>query len=132
MYFADSPRRTIEAIAYDPRTGAVGARRVLGTVEGSGVPDGACTDAEGYVWVAIWEGDRVERWSPDGRLDLSVDVPVHKPTCCAFGSEDLDVLYVTTSRLGSGEEELRREPTSGGLYAIRPGVRGLIDTPFAG
>jgi L-arabinonolactonase len=132
MYFADSPRRTIEAIAYDPATGAVGPRRVLGTVEGPGVPDGACTDAEGYVWVAIWEGDRVERWSPDGRLDRTVEVPVHKPTCCAFGGEGLDVLYVTTSRLGSSDAELQRQPTSGGLYACRPGVCGLADTPFAG
>ena len=132
MYFADSPRRTIEAIAYDPETGAVGARRVLGAVQGPGVPDGACTDADGFVWVAIWEGDRVERWSPDGRLDRTVDVPVHKPTCCAFGGKDLDVLYVTTSRLGSSEVELSREPTSGGLFAFRPGVRGLPDTPFAG
>jgi len=132
MYFADSPRRTIEAIAYDPETGAVGARRVLGAVQGPGVPDGACTDADGFVWVAIWEGDRVERWSPDGRLDRTVDVPVHKPTCCAFGGKDLDVLYVTTSRLGSGEAELQRQPTSGSLYALRPGVRGLEDTPFAG
>jgi len=132
MYFADSPRRTLEAIAYDPATGKVGARRVLGRIEGPGVPDGACTDAEGFVWVAIWEGDRVERWSPDGRLDRTVEVPVHKPTCCAFGGAGLDVLYVTTSRLGSSEAEVKRQPTSGSLYAFRPGVRGLEDTPFAG
>jgi L-arabinonolactonase len=132
MYFADSPRRTIEAIAYDPATGAIGARRALGKIEGPGVPDGACTDAEGYVWVAIWEGDRVERWSPDGRLDRTVEVPVHKPTCCAFGGANLDVLYITTSRLGSSEADLQRQPTAGGLYAFHPGVRGLADTPFAG
>jgi L-arabinonolactonase len=132
MYFADSPQRTLEAIAYDPATGAVGARRVLGKVEGPGVPDGACTDSEGYVWVAIWEGDRVERWSPDGRLDRTVKVPVHKPTCCAFGGKDLDVLFITTSRLGSAAADLEREPTSGSLYACRPGVHGLVDQPFAG
>ncbi len=132
MYFADSPRRTLEAIPYDPATGAVGARKVLAAIEGAGVPDGACVDADGFVWVAVWEGDRVERWSPDGRLDRTVKVPVHKPTCCAFGGAGLDTLVVTTSRLGSGEAELQREPTSGGLYAFRPGVRGLEDTPFAG
>jgi L-arabinonolactonase len=132
MYFADSPRRTLEAIAYDPATGAVGTRRVLAHIEGPGVPDGACTDAEGFVWVTVWEGYRVERWSPDGRLVATVHVPVRKPTCCAFGGADLDVLYVTTSRLGSTDAELEREPTSGSLYALRPGVRGLPDTPFAG
>ena len=132
MYFADSPRHTIEAIAYDPATGAVGARRVLATIEGPGIPDGACTDAEGFVWVAIWEGSRVERWSPDGRLDRTVELPVRKVTCCAFGGKDLDILFITTSRLDSSPEEIEREPTSGSLYAFRPGVRGLPDTPFAG
>jgi L-arabinonolactonase len=132
MYFADSPSGLLEAIAYDPATGALGERRVLARIEGPGVPDGACTDAEGCVWVAIWEGHRVERWSPDGRLERTVEVPVEKPTCCAFGGEGLEVLYVTTSRLDSTEGELRGEPTSGGLYALRPGVRGLADAPFAG
>jgi len=132
LYFADSPRRTLEAIAYEPTTGAVGPRRELGRIEGPGLPDGACTDAQGFIWVAIWEGDRVERWSPDGRLDRTVEVPVHKPTCCAFGGAELDVLFITTSRLGSSEAELERQPTSGGLYAYRPGVCGLEDTPFAG
>jgi len=132
MYFTDSPRRTIEAIEYDPATGTVGAHRTLGTVEGPGVPDGACTDREGYLWVTVWEGYRIERWAPDGRRERTVEMPVRKPTCCAFGGRDLDVLYVTTSRLGSSEVELSREPTSGGLFAFRPGVRGLPDTPFAG
>jgi L-arabinonolactonase len=53
-------------------------------------------------------------------------------TCCSFGGKDLDVLYITTSRLGSSREEIDREPTSGSLYAFRPAVRGLPDTPFAG
>ncbi|HET6411565.1 MAG TPA: SMP-30/gluconolactonase/LRE family protein [Anaeromyxobacter sp.] len=132
MYFADSPTRKLEAIAYDPATGTTGARRLLGEIEGPGVPDGACVDAQGFVWVAIWEGYRVERWSPGGRRDLVVDVPVKKPTCCTFGGKDLEVLYVTSSRLGSSEAELLKEPTSGGLFALRPGVRGLPDSPFAG
>lgn len=132
MYFADSFRKTIDAIAYDPATGAVGDRRVLGHIEPPGLPDGACVDAEGFVWVAIWEGHRVERWSPEGRLALTVSVPAWKPTCCAFGGDDLDVLYITTSRLYSTEADLQRDPTAGDLYAFRPGVRGLVDAPFAG
>jgi L-arabinonolactonase len=132
MYFADSPRRLLEAVPYDPATGAVGARRALASIRGPGLPDGACTDAAGYLWVAIWQGGRVERWSPEGRLDRTVEVPVQKPTCCAFGGEDLDILYITTSREGSTEAELEHQPTSGGLYAFRPGVRGLADVPFAG
>lgn len=132
LYFADSPTGTIEAFDYDPATGGVGARRPFARVRAPGVPDGSCVDAEGYLWIAVFEGYRVDRWSPDGRLDLSIDVPVRKPTCCAFGGPDLGLLLVTTSRQGEGAEALSAEPTAGGLYGWRPGLKGLLDTPFAG
>jgi L-arabinonolactonase len=132
MYFADSPEGEIVAFDYEP-DGKLGAERsVVRLPEGRGVPDGSCVDAEGFIWNAVWEGYRVDRFAPDGRLDRSIEVPVAKPTCVAFGGEALDVLYITTSRLGSGDDLLGREPKSGGLYAAKPGVKGLVDAPFAG
>lgn len=130
MYFADSPERAIRAYPYDPATGGLGEPRRLAAVDG--IPDGSCTDAEGYVWNAVWEGYRVDRWSPDGRLDRSVAVPVAKPTCCAFGGANLATLFITSSRLGESPERLAREPSAGGLFALEPGVRGLATPPFAG
>ncbi|WP_068117333.1 SMP-30/gluconolactonase/LRE family protein [Tropicimonas marinistellae] len=133
MYFTDTPEQTIRAYEYDPETGALGAMRILADfADEPGIPDGSCVDAEGGVWNAEWEGRRVVRVAPDGSIDQVVEVPVWKPTCCAFGGPDLDTLFITTSRLMSTPEEIAAEPTSGGLYAVRPGVRGLIDTPFAG
>jgi L-arabinonolactonase len=132
MYFADSPTRRIEAFDYDTATGTPTARHLVAELGGSGVPDGSCIDAEGFIWNAVWEGYRVERWAPDGRLDRTVEVPVRKPTCCTFGGADLDTLFITSSRLGESESDLAREPTAGGLFAIKPGVRGVPDTPFAG
>jgi L-arabinonolactonase len=131
MYFADSPTRRIEAFDYDVESGLPSARRTIAVLDGPGVPDGSCIDAEGFVWNAVWEGYRVERRAPDGRLDRVVEVPVRKPTCCSFGGRDLDTLFITSSRLGEGEEDLAREPEAGGLFAVRPGVRGVADTPFA-
>ena len=96
------------------------------------MPDGSCVDAEGFIWNAVWEGYRVVRFAPDGRLDRTIEVPVAKPTCTAFGGPDLDILFITTSRLDSSAELLEREPHSGSLFAVRPGVKGLIDPPFAG
>jgi len=59
-----------------------------------------------------------------------VEGPVCKPTCCTFGGRELDTLYITTSRLGEPDEKLAKEPTAGGLYAVKPNVRGLKDIPF--
>jgi L-arabinonolactonase len=133
MYFADSAGTDIFAYGYDPATGALGERRTFASLpRGSGVPDGSCTDAEGHLWNAVWEGYRVDRYAPDGRLERSIEVPVKKPTCCAFGGPDLDTLFITSSRLGESEEDSAREPQAGGLFAVRPGVRGLADKPFAG
>jgi L-arabinonolactonase len=130
MYFADSPTKTIVAYDYEPVSGRLGEKRVVAKVDG--VPDGSCVDSEGCIWNAVWEGYRVERWSPDGKLVQTVEVPVRKPTCCAFGGADLSTLYITTSRLMEGDDILRREPTAGSLYSAKPGARGLADTPFAG
>lgn len=132
MYFADSPEGEIVAFDYRPGGGVGKKRTVARLPKDRGVPDGSCVDSEGFIWNAVWEGYRVERFAPDGRLDRTIEVPVQKPTCVAFGGADLDILFITTSRLGSSTEVLGREPQSGGLFAVRPGVKGLIDAPFAG
>ncbi|NNG05402.1 MAG: SMP-30/gluconolactonase/LRE family protein, partial [Inquilinus sp.] len=72
------------------------------------------------------------RYAPDGRIDRIVEVPVLNPTCVAFGGPDLDTLYITTARFHAPAETLAAELAAGGLFAVRPGVRGLPDKPFAG
>ena len=133
MFFADTPTREILAFDYDAGSAPLSGRRVHGSFKDEpGLPDGSCVDAEGGVWNAEWEGGRVVRISPDGTIDTIIDVPVSKPTCCAFGGPDLDTLFITTSRLLSDEDDLAREPQSGGLFAVKPGVRGVEDVPFCG
>ena len=133
MFFADTPDREIVAYDYDPVAGAISNRRVHGEFgDEPGLPDGSCVDAEGGVWNAEWEGRRIVRVAPDGAIDRIVDVPTWKPTCCAFGGPDLDTLYITTSRLMSSEDQLSQDPHAGGLFAVNPGVRGVLDAPFAG
>jgi sugar lactone lactonase YvrE len=48
----------------------------------------------------------------------------------AFGGEDLRTAYVTTARTGLSEEELQRDPLSGGLFSFRTDVPGLPECPF--
>jgi sugar lactone lactonase YvrE len=125
MYFADSTDRTIYAFDYDSATGTPSNRRVF-AVTGVGVPDGSTVDADGFLWNAEWGASRLVRYAPDGTIDRIVELPCEKPTCCAFGGPELDVLYVTSARIGSEHPE----PQAGGLFALRPGVTGLAPTPW--
>jgi len=131
MYHADSRLSTVFAFDFDPDTGRVANRRpFVQTREGEGRPDGAAVDAAGFYWVAMFEGWRVCRYAPDGRLDRTIRMPVARPTMCAFGGEKLDVLYVTSGSQGLSEEDWRQQPFAGGLFAIPLDVRGLPEPKF--
>lgn len=133
MYFADTPSATMWSFEYDIARGTVGERRVVASFKSQpGTPDGACVDAEGFIWNAQWNGRRVVRFAPDGRVDRVVEMPVLNPTCVAFGGAELDTLYITTARYQMTPEQLAADPQSGALFALRPGVKGLPDAKFAG
>lgn len=128
--YVDSPTQRVDVLDYDTGVGAFSGRRPLAHVDPAhGMPDGLALDAEGGVWVALWGGGAVHRYTPDGRLDAVVTLPVRQVTACAFGGPDGDRLYVTTSDLGLGDEA---EPEAGALFAVDVGVRGLPVTAFAG
>lgn len=131
MYFADSLRYSLFAYDYDPSTGSMGGERLLATTEPPGFPDGSTVDAEGYLWNAEFNASRVVRYGPDGRIDRVIELPVDRPTCCAFGGPSLDTLYITTTSQAMTSEELEAQPLAGALLAIQPGVRGLPEPRFA-
>ncbi len=132
MYFCDTPTGTIVAQECDPDSGELGSRRVFSTLEGYGFPDGSTVDAEGFLWNARWEGGCVIRFDPDGEVDMVLNVPVSRVTCCAFGGPDLDTLYITTAKIGLSPQERDGQPQAGGLFAARPGPRGIAPTRFPG
>jgi len=94
------------------------------------LPDGLTVDAEGGIWVALWDGGVVHRYTPDGRLDQVVAVPGGFVTSCAFGGSSQTRLFVTTARGGLPAAKLRAEPHAGGLFAVDAGVAGRGYTPF--
>jgi sugar lactone lactonase YvrE len=133
MYYVDSPTFTIEALDFEAEDGSVSNRRTLVEFpEGWGLPDGLTVDEDGSLWVAFWTGSAVRRITPEGRVESTVALPVSRVTSCAFGGSDLTDLYVTTARNGLSAAALRDEPLAGGLFRLRPGVRGLPQEPFAG
>jgi sugar lactone lactonase YvrE len=129
MYYADSPMRRIDVFDYDPATGEAVQRRVfadLSRVEG--FPDGLTVDADGFVWVAMWGGGVLRRFTPGGQQDAVLPVPVSKPTSCAFGGPGLTELYVTTASVGLSEAERAEQPLAGRLLRFCPGPIGLPST----
>lgn len=131
MYFADTNRHTIWRYDYDPASGAATGERVFAET-GGGRPDGSCVDADGCLWNAEYGSWRLLRYTPQGRIDRTIELPVANPTCCCFGGDDLGTLYVTTATQRLTPEDLARQPLAGSVLALRPGVHGLPESRFAG
>jgi sugar lactone lactonase YvrE len=133
MYYVDTPTRRIDAFDYHLASGDIGNRRSFARIEpGAGSPDGLVVDAEGGIWVALWDGWRVRRYLPDGTIDREIRVPVAEVSSLAFGGPELDQLFITTAWQLLDAAEHARQPLAGGLFRADPGVRGRLAVPFAG
>jgi len=132
LYLSDShpSRQVIWAFDYDPDSGTPSSRRLFVDMNAHpGRPDGAAVDVDGCYWICGNDAGLIHRFTPDGRLDRSLAVPVKKPAMCAFGGRHLDVLFVTSIR---PDGDLTDQPLAGGLFALDPGVQGLAEPVFAG
>ncbi|MET8975961.1 SMP-30/gluconolactonase/LRE family protein [Streptomyces sp. NPDC004539] len=127
MYYVDSPTGRVDVFDYDGER--VGGRREFVTIEdGAGFPDGLTVDADGCVWVALWDGGAVRRYTPQGELDRVISLPTPRVTACAFGGADLTDLYITTARIGLD----RPHPVAGSLLVVPGAGKGQALPAFAG
>jgi sugar lactone lactonase YvrE len=134
FYYTESFAYVIHAFDHDPETGRLSNQRRFAALDlNSGAfPDGLTVDAEGGVWSAQPGYGRLVRYAPDGGIDRIVDMPVSRPTSCMFGGDDLGTLFVTSAHNSLTAAQRDEEPLAGGLFALRPGVAGLPEAPFAG
>jgi sugar lactone lactonase YvrE len=127
LYFSDTPRFVIYRFDYDPDTGEATNRRVFARIEPTatdrGRPDGAAADVEGCYWSSLYEGSRIRRYDPDGKMMADYPVPALNTTMPAFGGADMKTLFVTTAHDKKGGP-------GGGLYAMPVDVAGLPGTLF--
>ncbi|MFF7351312.1 SMP-30/gluconolactonase/LRE family protein [Streptomyces filipinensis] len=127
LYYVDTPTRRVDVFDHDG--GRVHGRRPLVEIEeGAGFPDGLTVDADGCVWVALWDGGAVRRYTPRGELDRVISVPAARTTACAFGGADLTDLYITTARVGLTAPH----PLAGSLLVIPGAGQGLPQPAFRG
>jgi sugar lactone lactonase YvrE len=131
MYLADSGPRIIHAFTFDAERGTISDGRVLVTVaEEVGAPDGMTVDADGDLWVAIFGGGRVHRYSPDGVLRQALLLPAMESTSCAFAGPGMNRLYVTTATENWSDEQRRAEPAAGLVYRFDTAAVGQPAAPF--
>ncbi|MFD0314808.1 SMP-30/gluconolactonase/LRE family protein [Streptomyces flavalbus] len=127
MYYVDTPTRRIDVFDFEDGR-AVNRRPLVEIEEDAGYPDGLTVDAEGCVWVALWDGAAIRRYTPTGELADVLDLPVPRITACAFGGPGLTDLYITTARVGLDSPH----PLAGSLL-VSPGAgKGLPQPAFAG
>ena len=128
LFHIDSPRRRVDVYDFDQDAGTLGCRlAVIQVPPELGLPDGLTVDSDGGVWVALWGGGAVQRFDREGRADVRLELPCTNVTSCCFGGADMASLFVTSAARGAAHE-----PLAGALFELRPGVRGLSATPFAG
>lgn len=128
FYHTDSFERVV--YAFDRNTsGALSGRRVFVRIEdGGGFPDGTSVDAEGCVWVALWGGWGVRRYSPAGELLSRIRVPCANVTKMAFGGPDYRSAFVTTAWTGLSPAARAEQPLAGDLFRFETDVPGLPST----
>lgn len=130
LYVTDTVNRCMQAVAIgdDGRLGP--ARAFVQLADGEGWPDGPTVDSEGAVWIGVWGGAELRRYSPQGELLQRLALPVAHVTKLAFGDDDLRTAYVTTARKGLDAQALAAQPLAGHLFRLRLPVAGLPATPL--
>ena len=135
MYWSDTKAHTVYAFDFEPASGEISGRRVFASFplknpgarleDYGGRPDGAAVDVEGAYWVAMFEGQRLLRLSPEGELLREVALPVRCPTMPCFGGPGLKTLYITSARENRPPGELLVQPLAGCVLALDLDVPGL-------
>lgn len=127
MYYHDSPLRTISAFDCDLNAGIISNREeIVKMPKDMGNADGNTIDADGMVWVANWGGACASQWNPHtGQLLQKIEVPAYNVASVAFGGENLDDLYFTTTSKFMPEDKVSLYPDAGKLFVCKPGCKGI-------
>ena len=135
MYWSDTAAHRIFVFDFDGAAGSITRQRVFAEfapkpADGDlanygGRPDGAAVDIEGAYWIAMFEGQRLLRFAPDGTLLREVKLPVRCATMPCFGGADLKTIFITTARANRPADELAAQPMAGHVLTLRVDVPGL-------
>jgi sugar lactone lactonase YvrE len=135
MYYINTPTNYVFAFDYNIENGEINNQRVaLDLTHENGFADGMTIDEEGMLWIAFYSGWRVARYNPENEeLLKQIELPVENVSCCTFGGQELNDLYITTANKGMSEEALKQQPLAGSLFVVKDcGFKGLPAAKFKG
>lgn len=126
LYHTDTPTRQINR--YRVTEKGIDFDKCLATLPEGQSPDGATVDKNGNIYVAVWNGHRIERFSPEGELLKPIKLPVSKPTNLAFGGNEMNTLYITTASVGVDPKD---EPFAGKVLVCQIEQQGIGQPRYA-
>lgn len=121
MYYIDTPRQMIELFDFDKEKGELSGRRKFVDIPKEwGLPDGMTLDSDGNLWVALWDGASVIQIDKATKQIINkIDLPCPRASCCAFGGEKMDELFITSAAFGDEQNEM-----SGKTFKIKVNATG--------
>ena len=132
FYYTDTLRHCVYQYDFDLASGLISNRRTFIQINPKdGFPDGLTIDSAGFMWLALWDGGKILRISPNGSIDREIKFPVERATSCIFGGENFQTLFVTSCSRSSSEEKALPEP-AGAIFSLELPIGGLPETAFAG
>jgi sugar lactone lactonase YvrE len=131
LYHTDSICRTVYAFDLSA-DGTLSSKRPFIQYPEDLYPDGMVVDETGNLWIAVFNGWRIEQYSQQGKKLSEIRFPCANITKPAFGGNDLRTLYVTTALVGLSPESRAKQPLAGGLFAVDVPVGGLKPTEVSG
>lgn len=122
FYFTDTLTGTIKSYDFNLQTGTLTNKQNFINID-RGLPDGSTIDTDGCLWNCRWGGSCIVRFTPNGKIDQFIEMPVQNITNCVFGGSDMKTLFITTA---SNEDDGRTD-MDGDLFAINLQYQGIED-----
>ena len=120
FYFTDTLNGTILSYNFELESGELLNKKNFATFD-RGHPDGSTIDTDGCVWNCRWGGSCIVRFTPSGKVDQIIEMPVQNITNCVFGGKDMKTLFITTA---SNED---KNNLDGSLFSINLNYQGIED-----
>jgi sugar lactone lactonase YvrE len=120
FYFTDTLNGTILSYNFELESGELSNKKNFATFD-RGHPDGSTIDTDGCVWNCRWGGSCIVRFTPSGKVDQIIEMPVQNITNCVFGGKDMKTLFITTASNDN------KSNLDGSLFSINLNYQGIED-----